>query len=150
MTLPLSPAPVTPQDMKVSPVDPFETLRAYANRDRSRLGDISGRKECNPLLDTGNILTSNPSPDQGRDAERLRFESPRANLTRYSSDKEHPRGHAREFHIQLAAMNLGRDRRMVRVPADVDLDYIRFREGLKRKLIGQGDECIWRGLEAAR
>jgi hypothetical protein len=60
---------------------------------------------------------------------------------------EQPHSYAREFHIRHAAISLGRERRSVRVPADVDLGYIRFREGLQRGLTDKGDECIWRGLE---
>ena len=36
-------------------VDPFEALRVYAKRDRSRFGDISGHAEHNPLPDTDPI-----------------------------------------------------------------------------------------------
>jgi len=96
--------------------------------------------------DVRDISTSSSSLNDGRDAELLRFESSRTNSMRHSSENKHPRGHAREFHLQLAATNLGRERRTVRVPAHVDAEYIRFREELKLKLTSKGDECIWRGL----
>ena len=44
-------------------------------------------------------------------------------------------------------MSLERERLTVRVPADMDLGYIRFREELKQILTDKGDEYIWRGLE---
>ena len=31
---------------------------------------------------------------------------------------------------------------------DVDVEYIRFQEELKQKLMSKGDECFWRGPEA--
>ena len=179
-------------------VDPFEALRAYANRDRSPLADISGSAERHPVLDTettrpathpttassidewdialralatGSLAfdflqklpsshSARPSCDvgssatsssavvnDGRDTDRLRFAPSWANAKRLSSSNEQNRRHAREFHIQLAATSLGRERRTVRVPTNVDLGYIRFREELKQTLTGKGDECIWRGLE---
>ena len=178
MTLPPSPAPLTPKDRKVSLADPFEVLRAYAQRDRSRLGDISGPSplldECDVALHglaTGclwsdvvqelsssnsprascgvkNISTSGSSLNHRRDAKQLLFEPSRTNATRDSLDTEQPCSHAREFHIQLAATDLGGERGTVRVPADVDPDYIRFREELKQKLMSKGDGCIWRGLKS--
>jgi hypothetical protein len=33
------------------------------------------------------------------------------------------------------------------VPADFDPRYLRFRRELKEKLIDQGDEWVWSGLE---
>ena len=98
--------------------------------------------------DVGDISASSSSLNHGGDAEHPRFESVRMNATRYSSDNEQPRSHSREFHIRLAVTNLTRERVTVQVPADMDLDYIRFREELKQKLTSKGDECIWRGLEA--
>ncbi len=67
------------------------------------------------------------------------------------SSPGHPLGHqlngeAREVHRRLAAVSLGRERRTIRVPANVDLGYLRFRQELKERLTGQGDEWIWSGL----
>ena len=198
MTLSPSLALLTPQDRQVSIVDPFEALRAYAKRDESRLGGISGCTKRNPLLDTdtirhvahattdtamgecditlrafapgslqygfvqelpssnspqasceiSNTSTSGSSLNHRRDTEQPQCESFQTNATRYSSDDKQLHSHAREFHIQLAATNLERERGTVRVPANMDLDYIRFREELKQKLMRKGDECIWRGLVA--
>ena len=179
-------------------VDPFEALRAYAKRDESRLGGISGCTERNLLLDTDTIrhiahattdtameeygvtlrafapeslqygfvqeLPSSNSPQascdisntstsgssliHGRDTEQPQCESIQMKATRYSSDDKQLHSHAREFHIQLAARNLERGRGSVRVPANMDLDYICFREELRQKLMRKGDGCIWRGLVA--
>ena len=100
--------------------------------------------------DINNKSTSGSSLNHGQDTEQPQFESCQMNATRYSSDSNNKqlRSHAREFHIQLAAMNLERERGTARVPANMDLDYIRFREELKQKLMRKGDECIWRGLVA--
>ena len=180
----------------MSLVDPFEALRAYANRDRSPLADIYGSTKRNSVLDTettnpvvhpmtspstderdvalrapatgciasdflqapplsgsplpssdiGVGVTSNFFPDHGRDVDR-RFASYRMNARSPTSKNERSHGHEREFHIRLAAMSLGGERRTVRVPTDVDLGYIRFREVLKQRLTDKGDECIWRGLK---
>ena len=195
MTLSPSPASLTPQDRDVPLVDPFEALRAYAQRGRSPLGGCTERSAVldtdairpvayhtpNPTIDecelplhalsTGRpgpefaqmlplsnsprancgaegIYTSGSSLNRGRDAEWPQFESSRTNAKRHSSNNEQPHSHTREFHIQLAATNLGRERGTVRVPMDADLDYIRFREELKQTLMSKGDECIWRGLES--
>jgi len=91
--------------------------------------------------------TSSTSINHGRDAERPRFVSSQANARRPSSDNEGPHSRAREYHRLLAVMGLERERRTVRAPAELDLGYIGFREELKQKLTGQGDECIWRGLK---
>ena len=95
--------------------------------------------------DIGDGVTSNSFPDHGRDVD-LRLASYRMNTRRPSSGNERSHGHARESHIRLAAMSLEGARRTVRVPAHVDLGYIRFREVLKQTLTDKGDECIWRGL----
>ena len=55
LTLTPSPVPLTPQDRELSLVDPFEALRAYANRDRSPLAGILESTEFNPVLDTETI-----------------------------------------------------------------------------------------------
>jgi len=85
--------------------------------------------------------------DQGRDADRPRCAPYQVNARRLSLGNEQPDGYAREFHRQLAAASLERERRTVRVPTGVDLGYIRFRRELKQILTDKGDECIWRGLE---
>ena len=176
MTLSPSPIPLTPLDREVSLLDPFEALRAYASGDRSPLTDIARPMTCpslderdaalralasecissdvlqkSPLSDSplpgsdiGGGIASNFLPAHGRDA---RFVSHRIDARSPPSSDERSHGHAREFHIRLAAMSLGRERQTVRVPADVDLGYIRFREALKQSLTDKGDECIWRGLE---
>jgi len=87
------------------------------------------------------------SPDHRQDADRPRSASYRVNARRPSLSNGQPDGYAREFHRQLAAASLERERRMVRVPADVDLNHIRFRRELKQILTDKGDERIWRGLE---
>ena len=91
--------------------------------------------------------TSNFFPDHGLGADCPRFESSRMSARMSPLSNERPHGHTREFHFRLAAMSLGGERLTVRVPAGGDLDYIRFREELKRSLTDKGDECIWRGLE---
>ena len=96
--------------------------------------------------DMRNTSTSGSSLNHGRDTEQPQSESIQMNATRYSSDNKQLHSHAREFHIRLAAMNLEREQGTVRVPPNMDLDYIRFREELKQKLMRKGDECIWRGL----
>ena len=183
MTLSPSPIPLTPLDRDVSLIDPFEALRAYANKDRFPLADTSATKHnaaldaetidecdvalralatrCNafdflpksplsdsPLLssDIGGGIIPHFFPDHGRDVGRPRFASYRVNARWPPSNNERSHGHTREFHIRLAAMSLGRERRTVRLPTQVDLGYIRFREVLKQTLTDKGDECIWRGL----
>ena len=86
------------------------------------------------------------SPDHGRDVNRPRIPSYRVSARWPPSSNEQSHDHGREFHIRLAAMSLGGERPTVRVPTQLDLDYIRFREDLKQKLTDKGDECIWRGL----
>ncbi len=99
-----------------------------------------------PSSDIGVGVTSNLFPDHGR-VDCLLFASSRMNARRPPSSNEQSHDHAREFHIRLAATSLEKERRTVRVPADVDLSYLRFREVLKQRLTDKGDECIWRGLE---
>ena len=160
----------------MSLVDPFEALRAYANGDRPPLADIVTSPSLDerdvalralaagcisfdflqksplsdsplPSSDIGGGTTPNFFPAHGRDVDRPRFASYRMNAKSTPSSNGRSRDHTREFHVQLAAMNLERGQRTVRVPADVDLGYIRFREVLKQSLTDKGDECIWRGLE---
>ena len=107
-----------------------------------------------PLLDSlppnsniGGGTTSNFFPDHGLGADCPQFASSRTNARMPPLSNERPHDHTREFHIWLAATSLGRERLPVRVPAGVDLGYLRFREELKRSLTDKGDECIWRGLE---
>ena len=100
-----------------------------------------------PGSDIGGGIASNFLLAHGRDVDRPRFVSHRMDARSPPSSDERSHGHAREFHIRLAAMSLGRERQTVRVPADLDLGYIRFREALKQSLTDKGDECIWRGLE---
>jgi hypothetical protein len=97
--------------------------------------------------DIGNRATSNSSLGRPRDTERLQFGSPRVNASRLSSQDHQPNNQEREFHIQLAAISLGKERQAIQVPTDVDLGYVRFREELKEKLIDNGEECIWDALE---
>ena len=112
------------------------------------LQELPSSNSLRPICDVGSRATSSPSVDDGQDAGRLRVAPSRAMAKRPSSSNEQPRSYEREFHIRLAATSLGRERRTVRAPANVDLGYIRFREELKQRLTGKGDECIWRGLEA--
>ena len=110
------------------------------------LQKLPSSSSVRPSCDVGSSATSSSTVGDGRDADRLRFAPSRANAKKPSSN-EQARSHEREFHIQLAATSLGRERRTVRVPTNVDLSYIRFREELKQTLTSKGDECIWRGLE---
>jgi len=100
-----------------------------------------------PSSDTGGGTTSNSIPDHRRDADCPEFASYRTNARGPPVSNERSHGYRRDFHIRLAAMSLERERLTVRVPADMDLGYIRFREELKQVLTDKGDECIWRGLE---
>ncbi len=101
-----------------------------------------------PSNDIAGGVTANFFPiDHERDVNRTGFASSRMNAGKPPSSNELSHSHAREFHIRLAATSLGRERRTVRVPADMDPGYIRFREVLKQKLTDKGDECIWRGLK---
>jgi hypothetical protein len=99
-----------------------------------------------PSSDIGGRTTSNFIAGHRRDADCPGFATYRTNAGRPPLSNEQPHSHTREFHIRLAAMSLGRER-PVRMPTDVDLGYIRFREELKQMLTDKGDECIWRGLE---
>ena len=100
-----------------------------------------------PSSDTTGGVSASFSPDHGRDVDRPRVASSWMNAGKPPSSNERPHNHARKFHIWLAATRLGRERRRVRVPSDMDPNYIRFREELKQKLTDKGDECIWRGLK---
>jgi hypothetical protein len=42
---------------------------------------------------------------------------------------------------------LEREQGTVQVPEDEDDDYVRFREGLRQKLMDKGDGDFWGGLE---
>jgi len=105
-----------------------------------------------PSSDIGGETTSSSIPDYRRDADsrsasyRTNAGGPPLSNERLCETRVH-HGYARESHIRLAAMSLERERLTVRVSADIDLGYIRFREELKQILTDKGDECIWRGLE---
>ena len=167
MTLSRGPVPLTPLDREVSPADPFEALRAYANGGRSPLVGISGSR-CIPVLEAETIKQAEhpmTSPYIGESDVALRAlangyiaidllqRSPLSDSPLPTSDMGSAitsnffPDHAREFHIHLAATSLERGRRTVRVPADADPGYNRFREALRLKLMVKGDECIWRGLK---
>ena len=169
MTLSRSPDPLTPLDRDASLADPFEALRAYANGERPPLSGISGFTRRIPVLDAETIKPAEypmTSPSIGESDAALRAlaagyraidflpRSPLSDLPLPSSDMGNEvtstsssPDYEREFHIHLAATSLGRGRRTVRVPADADPGYNRFREILKLKLMAKGDECIWRGLK---
>jgi len=123
-----------------------DALRALASR-----GTAFGFLQKLPLSDSpppssdiGIIREETRGSSTGRDADRSRFASYRADARGPPLSNEQPDGYAREFHIQPAAASLERERRTIRAPADMDLNYIRFRRELKQILM---DECIWRGLE---
>lgn len=89
---------------------------------------------------------SQPSPAP-LTLEQLQLKVSLMNAMGHSLGNEQHHSHTCRFHIRLAAMNLTRERQTIRVPADMDLDYIRFLEDPKQKLMSEGEECIgmdWR------
>ena len=144
----------------MSLVDSFDAVRAYANGGRSPLAGISGFTRRIPVLDVETIKHAEhpmTSPSICESDAALRAlaagyvaigalqRSPSPDPPLPSDERYHDP--VRGSHIQLAATSLERGRQTVRVPADTDLGYLRFREVLRLKLMVKGDECIWRGLE---
>ena len=130
-------------------IDEWDALRPAASA-RSATFDFLQKSPLSdspqPSSDNADGVSASLFSDHGRDVDRPRVASSRMNAGKPPSSNERFHSHARGFHIRLAAMSLGRERRTVRVPSEMDLSYIRFREMLKQKLTDKGDECIWRGL----